>query len=302
MREGVTIVSAATALVTALWLAPLCFSQTTSTGALTGVTTDASRAVIPGVEMTLTNEATREARTAISGENGGYSLPLLTPGSYRLEAALSGFKTALRSGIRISVTETTRLDVQLEVGGLSESVNVEAAPVMVQQESSALGRVVSDTVVSNLPLVNRNFTQILGLSAGITVDVTHAGELGRGSGGQVTSRTSVNGARSFDNSFQLDGIDSNDFEASDGGNTGGTAVPNPDAIAEFKVQTGQADASFGRNAGAHVNIITKSGQNDLHGSAFEFFRNEALNANDFFFNKTGQKKPVVRQNHYGGTN
>src|SRR6266446_8862887 len=296
-----TVLSIVAGLTIAAWMAPLGFAQTSSTGALTGITTDPSRAVIPGVEETLTNEATREVRTAVSNENGNYSFGLLTPGSYRLEAALPGFKTAVRSGIRISVTETTRLDVQLEVGGLSESVNVEAAPVMVQQESSALGRVVSDTVVSNLPLVNRNFTQILGLSAGITVDVTHAGELGRGSGGQVTSRTSVNGARSFDNSFQLDGIDSNDFEASDGGNTGGTAVPNPDAIAEFKVQTGQADASFGRNAGAHVNIITKSGQNDLHGSAFEFFRNEALNANDFFFNKTGQKKPVVRQNQYGGT-
>ncbi len=189
MREGVTIVSAATALVTALWLAPLCFSQTTSTGALTGVTTDASRAVIPGVEMTLTNEATREARTAISGENGGYSLPLLAPGSYRLEAALTGFKTALRSGIRISVTETTRLDVQLEVGGVSEIVNVEAAPVMVQQESSALGRVTTESVISNLPLVTRNFTQILGLSPGITMDVVNASELGRGSGGMVTSRT-----------------------------------------------------------------------------------------------------------------
>src|SRR6266850_1188293 len=301
MREGVTIVSAATALVTALWLAPLCFSQTTSTGALTGVTTDASRAVIPGVEMTLTNEATREMRTAISGENGGYSLPLLAPGSYRLEAALTGFKTALRSGIRISVTETTRLDVQLEVGGVSEIVNVEAAPVMVQQESSALGRVTTESVISNLPLVTRNFTQILGLSPGITMDVVNASELGRGSGGMVTSRTSVNGSRSYDNNFQVDGIDANDFESGDSGTTGGTAVPNPDAIAEFKVQTAQADASFGRNAGANVNVITKSGTNEFHGSLFEFFRNEALNANDFFFNLAGQRKPVAKQNQYGGT-
>src|SRR5207253_319736 len=115
-------------------------------------------------------------------------------------------------GIRINVTETTRLDLQLEIGGLAETITVEASPAMVQQESSALGRVVSENVVSSLPLVNRNFTQILGLSPGITVDVTHAGELGRGSGGQVTSRTSVNGARANDNSFQLDGIDSNDFQ------------------------------------------------------------------------------------------
>src|SRR6266850_4096781 len=114
-----------------------------------------SRGDTGGGKMTLTNEATREMRTAISGENGGYSLPLLAPGSYRLEAALTGFKTALRSGIRISVTETTRLDVQLEVGGVSEIVNVEAAPVMLQQESSALGRVTTESVISNLPLVTR---------------------------------------------------------------------------------------------------------------------------------------------------
>jgi outer membrane receptor protein involved in Fe transport len=256
---------------------------------------------MPGVEVTLTNEATREVRSAVSNENGTYVFQQLAPGSYRLEASLVGFKTAGRSGIRINVTETTRLDVQLEIGGLAETITVEASPAMVQQESSALGRVVSENVVSSLPLVNRNFTQILGLSPGITVDVTHAGELGRGSGGQVTSRTSVNGARANDNSFQLDGIDSNDFQQSDGGLSNGTAVPNPDSIQEFKVQSGQADASFGRNAGAHVNIITKSGSNDIHGSLFEFFRNEAMNANDFFFNRTGQKKPIVRQNQYGGT-
>src|SRR3989442_7215631 len=221
------VLSVVAALTIAAWMDPLGFAQTSSTGPLTGITTDPSRAVIPGVEETLTNEATREVRTAVSNESGNYSFGLLTPGSYRLEAALSGFKTAVRSGIRISVTETTRLDVQLEVGGLSETVNVEAAPVMVQQESSALGRVVSDTVVSNLPLVNRNFTQILGLSAGITVDVTHAGELGRGSGGQVTSRTRLNRARSLDNSFPLDRIDSNHVVASDRGHTRWHPVSQP---------------------------------------------------------------------------
>ena len=288
-------------VILALCAAAPGFSQTASTGALTGTTMDATRAVIPGVEITLANEATSESRSAVSNENGSYSFQLLAPGAYRLEAALSGFKTAVVSVIRISVTETTRVDVQLEVGGLSEKVTVETAPVMVQQESSALGRVVTENVVASLPLVNRNFTQIIGLSPGITIDVTHAGELGRGSGGMTTARTSVNGGRAYDNNFMIDGIDANDFQQSDAGNTGGTAVPNPDAIQEFKVQTGQVDASFGRNAGAQVNIITKSGTNDLHGSLFEFFRNEALNANDFFFNRNGLKKPVVRQNQYGGT-
>ena len=113
-----------------------------------------------------------------------HSFPQLAPGSYRLEAALVGFKTAVRSGVLVSVTKITRLDVQLEIGSLTETVTVEAAPVTVQQETSALERVVGQTVVTSLPLVTRNFTQILGLSTGITMDVTNAGELGRGSGGR----------------------------------------------------------------------------------------------------------------------
>jgi Carboxypeptidase regulatory-like domain len=276
-------------------------SQTAATGALTGTTSDPTAAVMPGVQVTITNEATRETRSTISTENGVYSFPQLAPGTYHLETMMAGFKSAARSGVRIAVTETTRLDIQLEVGALSETISVEATPVMVQQETSALGRVVGEAVVTSLPLVSRNFTQILALSPGITTDVTNAAELGRGSGGQITARTSVNGSRSFDHNFQIDGVDTNDFQQSDNGLTPGAAVPNPDTIQEFKVQTAQADASFGRNAGANVNVITKSGSNELHGSLFEFFRNEALNANDFFFNRAGQKKPVVRQNQYGGT-
>src|SRR5207244_5486263 len=134
-----------------------------------------------------------------------------------------------------------------------------------------------------------------------TTDATKSGEIGRGSGGISIGKTTVNGSRTSDHNYQIDGLDANDFQQSSGGLTPGAPVPNPDTIQEFKVQTAQADASFGRNAGANVNIITKSGTNDLHGSLFEFFRNEALNANDFFFNRAGQKKPVVRQNQYGGT-
>ncbi|HYR82523.1 MAG TPA: TonB-dependent receptor [Terriglobia bacterium] len=294
-------ISVVAAIIIGLATVSVGFSQSASTGALTGTTTDATRAVIPGVEIQLKNEGTSEVRTTLSGENGAYSFLQLTPGVYRLEGALPGFKTAVRSGIRISVTETSRLDIQLEIGSLSETISVEAAPLMVQQETSALGRVVGEGVVSSLPLVTRNFTQIMALSPGITTDVTNAGELGRGSGGQVTQRTSVNGSRSYDRNFQLDGVDTNDLESSDAGLTPGAPVPNPDAIQEFKVQTSQADAAFGRTAGAAVNIITKSGSNELHGAAFEFLRNEALNANDYFFNLAGQKKPIVRQNQYGGT-
>lgn len=301
MNGRAEIISKVAALVLTVCIARLGFSQTAGTGALTGTTADKTHAVIPGVAITLTNEANGEARTVISNENGSYAFPLLVPASYRLEAALKGFKTSVRSGIRVNVTETVRIDILLEVGQLTETVTVNAAPEMVQQDTSALGRVASETVVSNLPLVSRNYTQILGLSPGITTDVTNAGELGRGSGGQMTSRTSVNGSQSTDNNFQIDGVEVNDWHASSAGSSAGTAIPNPDTIQEFKVQTAQADASFGRNSGATVNIITKSGTNEFHGSLFEFFRNEALNANDFFFNRTRQRKPVVRQNQYGVT-
>lgn len=277
------------------------FAQTASTGALVGVTTDPSQAVIPGVEITATNEATGEMRTVISRENGNYTAPLLPPGLYRIQATLPGFKTGVRSGIRVNVTETTTLNIQLEVGDVAQTVTVEAMPVMVQQESSALGRVVGESVVSNLPLVTRNYTQILGLSPGISMDVTNAGELGRGTGGTMLGKISVNGSRAYDHNFQVDSTEVNDFETSTGGNTAGLAVPNPDTIQEFKVQTAQYDASFGRNAGANINVVTKSGSNQFHGSLFHFLRNEIFNANDFFFNRTGTRKPVVRQNQFGGT-
>src|SRR5688572_14069386 len=156
----------ATAMV-ALTVVPLGISQSGTTGALTGSVMDATKARIPGVEMKLTNEGSGESRIAISNENGVYLFPLLAPGSYRLEASLTGFKTAVLTGTRITVTETARLDIQLELGSLSETVTVEAAAAMVQQETSALGAVVNERVVSSLPLATRNFTQILGLSTGV---------------------------------------------------------------------------------------------------------------------------------------
>ena len=277
------------------------FSQSSTTGALTGIVTDTSQATVPGVTIQLANEASGEVRSTTSNADGSYSFQLVAPGRYLLQAELSGFKTVARSGIRVSVTETTRLDLTLELGTLQETVTVAATSALVQLDNSSLGRVVGAEALSQLPLVNRNYTQILALSPGITSDLTNAGELGRGSGGQTTARTSVNGARANDNNFQIDGVDVTDVWASDIGNTPGAPVPNPDTIQEFKVQTGQADAAFGRNAGASINVITKSGGNTFRGSAFEFFRNEALNANDFFFERNSQPKPIVRQNQFGGT-
>jgi hypothetical protein len=281
--------------------APTAFAQTSATGALAGTVTDGSGAMLPGADVTVTNEATGESRSVVTDRSGTYVIPLLPPGDYRVQVTLQGFKTFVRPAVKVNVAERAAADARLDLGDLKEEVTVTAGASIVQLETSVQGRVVSEETVKNLPLVTRNYTQIITLSTGMVSDVTNAGELGRGGGGRVISNVHVQGSRAYDHNFQMDGVEVNDFESSSGGNTAGVAIPNPDTIQEFKVQTGQYDATFGRNAGANVNVITKSGSNQIRGTMFEFFRNEKLNANDYFFKQAGQKKPILRQNQYGGT-
>ena len=288
------------ALVCLLSLPSLALAQTASTGALIGEVTDANGAVVAGVQVTMTNEATGEKRDVFSQENGSYAVPLLLPGSYRVGFSKAGFKLAVKAGLRINVTEIARLDVRLELGQVNEQVDVTADAELLQTESVALGRVAGRELVSNLPLVTRNYTQIVTLSPGIAAEVTNATELGRGSGGMSGGNFRSHGAFGRDNNFQMNGVQINDLQAS-GSFSGGVAIPNPDAIQEFKVQTGQYDASFGRNAGANVNVVTKAGGSEFHGTVFEFFRNDALNANEFFRNRTGQERGVLKQNQFGFT-
>jgi hypothetical protein len=257
-----------------------------------------------GAEVISINEASGETKTVTTQDSGRYTIPLLPPGTYRVQAKKNGFKVSEKSGTQINVAETTRLDIEMVVGELTQNVTVEAAPTMVQTDSSTLGRVVDEQAMEGLPLVTRNYTQIIGLSPGVEAPVNNATDLGRGGGGisptQTTSGLFVHGARSYDNNFQMDGISVNDNEST-GGSSGGVPIPNSDTIEEFKVQTGLYDASFGHNAGANVDVITKGGGNKFHGSLFEFFRNEHLNANNFFFNATGQPRPILRQNQFGYT-
>jgi len=275
-------------------------AQTASTGGLTGEITDANKAVVSGVQVTVTNEATGEKRDVVSQDNGIYVVALLLPGSYRVEFVKTGFKAAVTAGLRINVTETRRLDVQLEVGAVEEKVSVMSESQLLQTESPALGSVTDREVVVNLPLVSRNYTQIVTLSPGISAGVNNAAALGRGTGGESQGNFRAHGASGADNNFQMNGIQINDLQAS-GFLSGGVAVPNPDAIQEFKVQTGLYDASYGRNAGAIVDVVTRGGGNQFHGTVFEFFRNDALNANEFFRNAAGQKRGVLRQNQFGFT-
>lgn len=293
-------------------MAIICFGvtlplwgQTASTGSLAGVALDPSGAVVPGVSLQLNRNGASRTRSTISDEAGRFSFILLPPGSYELQATKSGFDTVVNTAIEISVTETTRLELHLRVTTVTSKVQITANPTMVETDNTALGRVINEQQVSGLPLVTRNFAQITSLSPGVESGVLNAGELGLGgtSQSQIASSNDgifVHGARSYDNNYLLDGLSINDVQGSASG-SGGIPAPSPDSIQEFKVQTALYDASYGRYGGANINLVTKSGGATFHGSVFEFFRSNVLNANDFFLNQTGQPRPPLNQNQFGFT-
>jgi hypothetical protein len=287
-------------IVASLGNSPSVCGQTAATGAIRGIITDPTGAVIPGADVKAVSESTGAEQQVKSQSDGTYVIPLLPPGRYRVTIAQAGFSTATRAGLQVSVTERTVLDVQLQVGGVTSEVEVTSSPLIVQAESSTLGEVVAQNTLESTPLSTRNFTQIINLSAGVAGTVTRADALGRGTtavgGGSEGEGTYVHGARNYDNSFAVNGINVNSSQG-----IGEIPIPNPDTLQEFKVQTGLYDAAYGRNAGASVNVITRTGSNDFHGSLFEFWRNDVLNANDFFLNRTGTSKPVLKQNQFGGT-
>src|SRR5215467_343952 len=279
--------------------APVLLAQTAGTGALSGIVSDASGASVLGAQVKVTSDSSGEVRTVTTSAGGTYSVPLLLPGTYLVEASKEGFRTISIPHVRIIVTETNALNIRLEVGQVSDKVIVEAEAIQLQTESSTLGHVTSGEQVQALPLAMRNFTQIIGLNPGVSTEIASAGELGRGGGGNNQDPTVSSGNWAADNNFQMNGVGVNDIQQS-GYFSAGVAIPNPDTIQEFKVQTGQYDASYGRNAGANVDVVTKGGTNVYHGAAWEFFRNDDMNANTFFLNSVGAPRAVLKQNQFGG--
>ena len=210
----------------------------------------------------------------------------------------NGFKTGVPADITVTVTETSTVNLALSPGQQQETVQVLATAEALQTENATLGTTVEGSTIQTLPLTERNYTQILTLSPGVAGNVNDASQLGRG-----TIDVYVNGASNISNNFAMDGADINNFGSGRGGDfvqQGGIPIPNPDAIEEFKIQTTMYDAGFGRDAGANVEVITKSGSNQFHGSAWEFFRNNKLNANDAFLIAQGLPRPDMKQNQFGG--
>jgi hypothetical protein len=287
--------------------ATMMLAQTASTGALTGTVTDSTGAVIPNVSVTLISGGTGQERTITTDAQGVYNFNLIPPGSYRIRFTSNGFKTSDVSNITVQVTDTQVLNRALEVGQQSEQVTVEASVETIQTTNATLGTTVTAAAVTSLPLTTRNYTQILAFSAGVNTGVNNASAMGNGA-----VDVAVNGARTAQNNYSMDGVSVTPFgNGSVSGDSvyAGFGIPNPDAIAEFKIQTSQYDAGFGRNIGANVNVVTKTGTNTFHGSAFEFLRNTAFNANDFFRNRfcaqnptacPGNIKPPLNQNQFGG--
>jgi hypothetical protein len=273
-------------------------AQTSSTGAITGTVKDASGGIIPGVTVQLTQASTGDMRGATTGSNGLYSFRLLAPDTYSVKFSQPGFKTVIRDGITVRVTETSVVDFALEVASQSEVVTVTGDAPLLQTDNPTLGRVVDSRQITELPLASRNFTQLTALSSGAQMALPDSAALGKG-----TRNSFTNGVFQQGNNYMINGIDANDPYTHSASSVRGSGVgtPSVESIQEFKVQTGLYDASYGRNAGASVAIVTRSGGSTYHGGVYEFFRNEVLNSNNFFFNSLGKSRPILRQNQFGGT-
>jgi Carboxypeptidase regulatory-like domain len=290
------------ALVLAAIAPTSALCQTSATGALTGTVKDSSGAVLPNATISATSADTGQVRTSTSRADGSYQFALLNPGMYRLKFEAAGFSTAQVPSVTVTVTETAILDQTLQVGAQTQQVEVRGEAETVQTSTATQGTVLSNQTIMDLPLNVRNYTALLGLSAGANTSVGNAGALGRG-----TQEIAVNGAAVTQNNYSMDGVSvvnaSGSGTTADAGGSTGMGVVNPDAIQEFKIQTSLFDAGYGRNPGASVNVVTKSGTNQFHGAAFEFFRNTALNANDYFRKLNpapNNTRQVLNQNQFGG--
>src|SRR6266699_3518417 len=257
----------------------LC-AQSATTGALRGTVVDPAGAVVPGVTVTLLSPTTGQAQVTTTDANGLYGFSLLSPGTYEVDFSAQGFKISKAMSVVVNVSEAPELDAQLEAGASEERVTCLCQ--LSQTATSSNGTLVDSKTITAVPLTTRNFTQVMSMSSGSAAAVNNAGLLGAGSqsanvnGNTDTGRYTVDGAASA------------------------TTVPNPDTISEFKIQTSQYDSGYGARV-PNTNLITRSGENQFHGDAWEFVRNDIFNANAFFRTAAGQPRANLKQNQFGGT-
>ena len=284
--------------VSASWLALLglltilsvpAFSQSTG-GRILGRVADPTGAVLAGVKVTLTNEATGATRGIPTNASGDYTFVEVVPGTYRVEYELTGFKKSVQKSVTVDVNQVVTLNQTLAIGATQETVEVTSEAPQVDTTSTQLGAVINDRSVNELPLNTRDTYQFLQLQPGVQSQLGSSGSLFYGS--DSAGSVSVNGGRGRSNNFSVNGGDANDQFVNLP-----TIQPTPDSIEEFRVITNTFDAEYGRNSGAVVNVITKSGTNNFHGNLYEYFRNTVLNAQGYF----NTVKPQFNQNQFGGT-
>jgi hypothetical protein len=271
----------------AVFLLPPSARSQTSTGKVVGVVQDSSGGVLPGVSIVIKNLGTGTSRDTVTDDRGQFEVSGLAPGRYEVDAELQSFRKFSQSPVSVQVNQETRVNPTLSVGAVSETLTVTAEGLMVQTTTSSVGKVVDEKQILELPLSGRNFAD-LGL---MTPGVTTRGQ--STSAGTSTSSFYVHGQRNDANNFLLDGVSDNSLE----GNVL-QARPNVDAVQEFKIQTSNFSAEFGRNSGSVVNVVTKSGTNAFSGSGWEFLRSDKLQAKNFFATK---QPPPLKFNQYGGT-
>ncbi len=266
-------------------------AQTTQ-GGIVGDVRDEKGASIVGAKISVTTPATGLTRDATTADNGIFRVLALPTGMYDIRAESPGFATTTVTGIEVGIDQIRTLDLVLRVSAKAETITVEANANLTQTESSKLGEIIDNRKVEDLPLNGRDFAQLARLNPGVAVSGGGGGQ--QGGEGNVSGFSS-NGQRSTSNNFLVDGVDNNNYFAGEA-----AQLPSVDSIQEFEVQTNTFAAEYGRNSGSVVNLVTKSGTNQLHGSAYEFFRNDVLDARNFF-NKERFPKSGLRLNQFGGT-
>ena len=284
---------AMTAVLLLLFLSAPVLRAQVDTGTILGIVTDASGAPINSAKVTLTNEGTSAALSTITATDGGYKFTPVKIGRYKLTASFQGFQTITQTNVPVNVGADVVVNFALKPGSVTEVIEVSSAPPVLETQSGSVGQVVDSRSVNDLPLNGRNFTFLAQLAAG--VNTPQADTRGNAANGAFAA----NGLRPAQNNYLLDGIDNNSDTVDFLNGTNFVVLPPVDAIQEFKVQTTGFSAQFGRSGAAILNATIKQGTNELHGTVWEFLRNDKLDAADFFENANGIKKGEYRQNQFG---
>jgi hypothetical protein len=286
-------------------LAGLAVCRADELAAVTGLVTDPNGRSVPGVTVLITNLSTNVASKTVTNDQGIYRVPSLQPGIYRMTLDKDGFKSIVKSGVELHVQDVASINFELQIGSVNETVTVQAGGLVINTTDASVSTLIDRKFVDNLPLNGRSFNTLLQLTPGISIVASNP-EMP----GQFTS----NGQRSSSNYFQVDGVSANFgvapqanlYQAGGGGSQafnayGGTSsLVSVDAMQEFRVVTSSFAPEFGRSPGAEVLITTRSGTNDFHGTAFDYFRNTVLDANDWFANRAGEPRSPEQQNDFGG--